>query len=37
MNWKNIAGQILIVAAGVAVFNLAVKPLMDKAKISKPS
>jgi hypothetical protein len=36
MDWKKIAGQILIVAAGVAVFHIAVKPMLDKAKVIKP-
>jgi hypothetical protein len=33
MDYKKVLGQILIVAAGVAVYNLALKPLLDKAKI----
>ncbi len=33
MDYKKILGQIIIVAAGVAVYNLALKPLLDKAKI----
>lgn len=36
MNLKEIgkvAGEILIVAAGVAVYNMVVKPLIDKSKI----
>jgi hypothetical protein len=36
MDYKKIAGQILVVAAGVALYSLAVKPLLDKAKITKP-
>jgi hypothetical protein len=34
---KKIAGQILIVAGGVALFHLAVKPLFDKAKTMLPA
>jgi hypothetical protein len=36
MDFKRIAGQILIVAAGVALYSLAIKPMLDKAKIKKP-
>lgn len=35
MDFKKIAGQILIVAAGVALYSLAVKPMLDKASIGK--
>lgn len=35
MDFKKIAGQLLIVAAGVALYNLAVKPMLDKASITK--
>jgi hypothetical protein len=33
MDFKKIIGQVLVVSAGVAVYMLAIKPLMDKAKI----
>jgi hypothetical protein len=36
MDYKKIIGQILIVASGVALYSLAVKPMLDKAKITKP-
>ena len=35
MNFKKLAGDILIVSAGVAVYMLVVKPLLDKANIGK--
>jgi hypothetical protein len=35
MDYKKILGSILVVTAGVAVYMLAVKPLMDKASIGK--
>ena len=35
MDFKKIAGQLLIVAAGVALYSLAVKPMLDKASITK--
>ena len=35
MNFKAIAGQLLIVAGGVALYMLAVKPMLDKANVSK--
>jgi hypothetical protein len=31
MDFKKIAGQLLIVAGGVAVYMLVVKPMLDKA------
>jgi hypothetical protein len=31
MNFQKIAGQVLIVAGGVALYMLAVKPMLDKA------
>jgi hypothetical protein len=31
MDFKKLAGQVLVVTAGVALYMLAVKPLMDKA------
>lgn len=34
MDWKKIFGQLLICAGGVTLYFLAVKPLMDKAKIT---
>ena len=35
MNFKAIAGQLLIVAGGVALYMLAVKPMLDKANVTK--
>lgn len=35
MNFKKIVGDVLVVAAGVAVYMLVAKPLLDKAGISK--
>jgi hypothetical protein len=35
MNFKKIAGDILVVTAGVALYMLVAKPMMDKAKITK--
>ncbi len=35
MNYKAIAVDILIVAGGVALYMLGIKPLLDKAKITK--
>jgi len=35
MDYKEIVKQILITTAGVALYMLAVKPLMDKASIGK--
>ena len=34
MNFKKLAGDLLVVAGGVALYMLAVKPLLDKAKIT---
>jgi hypothetical protein len=31
MNFQKIAGQVLIVAGGVALYMLLVKPMLDKA------
>jgi hypothetical protein len=33
MNFKKIVGDVLVVTAGVALYMLAVKPMLDKAKI----
>jgi hypothetical protein len=35
MNFKAIAGQLLIVAGGVALYMLVAKPLLDKANLTK--
>jgi hypothetical protein len=35
MNFKKIAGDILVVTAGVALYMLAVKPMLDKANVGK--
>jgi hypothetical protein len=35
MSFKKLAGDILIVSAGVAVYMLAIKPLLDKANLGK--
>jgi hypothetical protein len=35
MNFKSIAGQLLIVAGGVALYMLVAKPLLDKANVTK--
>jgi hypothetical protein len=35
MDFKKVAGQILVVTAGVALYMLAVKPLLDKANLGK--
>lgn len=35
MDFKKLAGQVLVVTAGVALYMLAVKPMLDKAQISK--
>lgn len=34
MDFKKIVGQMLVVAGGVAIYMLAVKPMLDKAKIT---
>ena len=34
MKFKKLAGDLLVVAGGVALYMLAVKPLLDKAKIT---
>jgi len=33
MNFKKIVGDVLIVSAGVALYMLAIKPMLDRAKI----
>ena len=35
MDFKKIAGQLLVVAGGVALYMLLVKPMLDKAKVGK--
>jgi hypothetical protein len=35
MDFKSLAGKLLVVAGGVALYMLAIKPLLDKAKLSK--
>lgn len=35
MNFKKLVGDILVVTAGVAVYMLVAKPLLDKANITK--
>lgn len=35
MDFKKIAGSILVVSAGVAVYMLVFKPMLDKANIGK--
>ena len=35
MNFKAIAGQLLVVTGGVALYMLAVKPMLDKANVTK--
>jgi hypothetical protein len=35
MNFKAIAGQLLVVAGGVALYMLAIKPMLDKASTTK--
>lgn len=35
MNFKKIAGDILVVAAGVALYMLVAKPMLDKANVTK--
>jgi hypothetical protein len=35
MNFKKIAGDVLVVAAGVALYMLVAKPLLDKANVTK--
>jgi hypothetical protein len=36
MNYKDLAINLAVVAGGVALYMLVVKPLLDKAKITKP-
>jgi hypothetical protein len=33
MNFKKIVGDVLVVTAGVALYMLAVKPMLDRAKV----
>jgi hypothetical protein len=35
MDFKKLAGQVLVVTAGVALYMLAVKPMLDKANLGK--
>jgi hypothetical protein len=35
MNYKELAVNLLVVAGGVALYSLVLKPLLDKAKITK--
>lgn len=35
MDYKKIVGSVLVVTAGVALYMLAVKPLLDKANLGK--
>lgn len=35
MDFKKIAGQLLVVAGGVALYMLAIKPILDKANVTK--
>lgn len=35
MDFKKLAGQVLVVTAGVALYMLAIKPMLDKANVSK--
>jgi hypothetical protein len=35
MDYKKLLGQILVVAVGVALYDAALKPLLNKAKIVK--
>lgn len=35
MNFKGIVVDVLVVVAGVAVYSLVVKPLLDRANITK--
>lgn len=35
MNFKKLVGDRLVVAGGVALYSLVVKPLLDKANITK--
>jgi hypothetical protein len=35
MDYKKLLGQILVVAVGVALYDAALKPLLNKAKIIK--
>jgi hypothetical protein len=35
MNFKKLVGDLLVVAGGVALYSLVVKPLLDKANITK--
>lgn len=33
MDFKKLAGQLLVVAGGILLYNVAVKPMLDKAGI----
>jgi hypothetical protein len=35
MDFKKLAGQLLVVAGGVALYMLVAKPMLDKAKLTK--
>lgn len=35
MNFKKLVGDVLVVTAGVALYMLAVKPMLDKANVGK--
>jgi hypothetical protein len=35
MDYKKLLGQLLIVTGGVAIYFLAIKPIVDKASIGK--
>jgi len=35
MDFKKLVGQVLVVTAGVALYMLAVKPMLDKANVGK--
>lgn len=35
MDFKKLVGQVLVVTAGVALYMLAVKPMLDSAKVTK--
>lgn len=35
MNFKKLVGDVLVVTAGVALYMLAIKPMLDKANVGK--
>jgi hypothetical protein len=35
MDFKKLAGQILVVVVGIAVYDIVAKPLLNKAKLIK--